>query len=126
MSDQETPLPKPEELLPLVPVKDRLPTLPPKLPPVPHGMIKFTVYRRWDRSGVSGKGLVVQGVIFADGQCAYQWMNGKNSKVEYREKFEEFELISLLGHPENYATVTYEDGTEKHYYPKDSPESRES
>lgn len=41
-------------------------------PPVPQGMRTFTVFRAGDESGVSGEGVVIQGVLFTNGRCVIQ------------------------------------------------------
>ena len=97
------------------PIEDLLPQTIPEQPPVPHGMKKFTVFRRFDESGVSGAGIVVQGCVWADGQCAYQWMNGKSPEVEFRQNFDKFLEIHIRSHPKNKTIITWEDGVQDLY-----------
>lgn len=33
----------------------------------------FELHRREDFTGVSGTGIVAEGVVFSDGRCAYRW-----------------------------------------------------
>lgn len=117
MSEPETP--ETVELTPLPPYEQLMQLfVPDEVPPVPHGMKKFIVYRRFDESGVSGTGVVVQGCTFADGQAAYQWMNGKSPELEYRQNFEKFLDIHIRSHPKNRTVIVWEDGT-KDYYGED-------
>lgn len=37
-------------------------------------MRRFELHRSEDVTGVSGTGVVVEGVEFADGRCAYRWL----------------------------------------------------
>ena len=48
-----------------------LDSLKPKPPPklAPRGIRTFTVCRNYDETGVSGEGVVIEGVIMATGQC---------------------------------------------------------
>jgi hypothetical protein len=41
----------------------------------PQGMRMFTVYRQVDSTGVSGVGTIAQGVLFATGDVAIQWLS---------------------------------------------------
>jgi hypothetical protein len=36
-------------------------------------MRRFQLHRDIDQSGISGTGVVVEGVQFSDGTCAYRW-----------------------------------------------------
>ena len=51
-------------------------TLKPKKPPrlAPEGIRTFTVARQYDESGVSGEGVVIEGVTLATGQCVVHWL----------------------------------------------------
>ena len=37
-------------------------------------MRRFELHREADVTGVSGTGVVVEGVEFTDGRCAYRWL----------------------------------------------------
>ena len=51
---------------------DLIPKPPPKL--APRGITSFTVYRQQDETGVSGEGVVIEGVVMATGQCVVHWL----------------------------------------------------
>lgn len=38
-------------------------------------MRRFELHRSADVTGVSGTGVVVEGVEFTDGRCAYRWLS---------------------------------------------------
>jgi hypothetical protein len=66
MSDEENKVS--EEELP----DDLIPKPPSKL--APRGITSFTVYRQADETGVSGEGVVIEGVKMATGQCVVHWL----------------------------------------------------
>lgn len=39
-------------------------------------MRRFELHRDQDVSGVSGLGVVAEGVQFTDGRCVYRWLSG--------------------------------------------------
>lgn len=41
----------------------------------PSGLRRFELHRYVDETGVSGTGVVAQGVVFADGRCALRWLS---------------------------------------------------
>lgn len=43
----------------------------------------FQLYRRQDETGVSGTGVVAEGVQFTDGTCAMRWRTGTSSTAVY-------------------------------------------
>ena len=52
----------------------------------------FDLYRKEDESGVSGTGLVAQGVVFDDGSCVLRWKTKRKSTAFY-STLEELEAI---------------------------------
>lgn len=46
-------------------------------------MNKFFLYRQEDVTGVSGTGVVAEGVIFTDGTCAMRWLSEFTSTAIY-------------------------------------------
>lgn len=46
-------------------------------------MRRFELHRDTDPSGVSGVGVVAQGVVFTDGVAAMRWLGGENSTVVF-------------------------------------------
>ena len=55
---------------------EQLESLKPSPPPslAPRGIRSFTVYRDADESGVSGSGVVIEGVKLASGQAIIHWL----------------------------------------------------
>ena len=46
-------------------------------------MRRFYLYRQKDISGVSGKGIVAEGIVFTDGTCAMRWLSDMASTALY-------------------------------------------
>jgi hypothetical protein len=100
-------------------IEDLLPKQIDTEPSVPLGMSKFTVYRRGDESGVSGTGMVIQGVLFADGKCVVQWLrNPDPGDVQVKTSFVKFLDVHVKSHPTNKTIITWEDGTQD-FYPEE-------
>ncbi len=60
--------------------------------PVESSMKTFKMQRIEDVSGVSGIGIVAEGVIFTNGKCVITWFGNISSVVVY-DSFEECEQI---------------------------------
>ena len=77
----------------------------------PQGMRTFTVVRRGDESGVSGTGVVIEGVIFATGTCVCHWLTPPPSgSVAIWSSFAEFVAIHIAPHPGNKTAIVFDDG----------------
>lgn len=61
-------------------------------PDAPNEPRTFVLYRMVDESGVSGTGIVAQGVRFADGSAALRWMTEHRSTAVY-DSIETLETI---------------------------------
>lgn len=55
----------------------------------------FNLVRSEDKSGISGTGVVAEGVEFSDGQCVMRWLTDKSSIAIYKNAER---LISIHGH----------------------------
>lgn len=55
-------------------------------------MRRFELHRDQDASGVSGTGVVAQGIQFDDGTCALRWLSQHRSTAMY-ESVRDIELI---------------------------------
>lgn len=55
----------------------------------------FNLVRATDVSGVSGTGVVAEGVQFSDGSCVMRWLSDKTSTAIYKDADR---LISIHGH----------------------------
>ena len=51
---------------------DLKPKSPPKL--APQGIRTFTVCRQQDETGVSGDGVIIEGILLGTGQCIVHWL----------------------------------------------------
>ena len=58
-------------------------------------MRHFHLVRDVDQSGVSGTGIVAEGVQFTNGKCALCWLTNKSSIAVY-DSFDD--LIAIHGH----------------------------
>ena len=104
------PTPTAEELRP----KDEF-----MIPRAPEGMKKFTMYRVEDETGVSGTGLVVQGVVFANGKAVIQWLAGPDpGDTQVKDDWDRFLNTHVKSHPTNRSIITWEDGTQDVYAPE--------
>lgn len=70
-------------------------------------MILFHLKRLEDDTGVSGTGIVAEGVIFSDGKCALSWLTEYKSIAIY-DSIEELEKI----HGHNGKTIILYDWME--------------
>ena len=86
-------------------------------PAVPQGMRKFTMYRQSDESGVSGSGMVIQGVIFANGRTVIQWLTDPDpGDTQVKQSWSKFLDVHVSSHPSNRTIITFEDG-EQLFFP---------
>jgi len=69
-------------------------------------MKRFMLNRLVDESGVSGTGIVAEGIRFSNGKCVLTWVVGVSSVVVY-DSMEE--LIAVHGHGGN-TVVEWIDG----------------
>ncbi len=82
----------------------------------PEGMRLFTLYRAGDESGVSGTGVVLEGVIFSAGACIIHWLTPPPmGSFNIFMSFDQFLDISVRSHPTNGSVITFGDGETIHY-----------
>lgn len=72
-------------------------------------MRTFTVERGNDESGISGTGVVMQGVEFDDGKVVIRWCTDPASVVHW-SSFADLWKICVEGHPTNNTVVKWSDG----------------
>lgn len=72
-------------------------------------MRTFTVERGHDESGVSGIGIVMEGVEFSDQRLVIRWVTIPCSVV-YWDCYPDFWRICIAGHPTNNTVVRWSDG----------------
>ena len=68
----------------------------------------FTIIREDDKSGVSGIGRVLNGVVFHDESCVICWCSEVSSIVNYNS-FADFERVHITSHPENKSQIIWGD-----------------
>jgi len=74
-------------------------------------MDTFEVHREQDQSGVSGTGVVIEGVMFSTGLCIIHWLTpAPRGSINIFESFEQFMAIHIAPHPTNRATIRFSSG----------------
>jgi hypothetical protein len=91
-------------------------------PKCPEGMRTFTVYRGNDETGVSGIGVIIQGVLFANGKCVIQWICEPDPGDTQIKDFERFLDTHIRSHPTNKTILTYDDGEQLKFDPVPTPD----
>jgi len=89
-----------------------LPKAPPKL--AARGIRTFTVARRADETGVSGTGVVIEGVTLATGQCIVHWLYPPpRGGIAIFDSMNDFIRVHIGPHPANKTIITYQDGEQQ-------------
>ena len=106
---------------------DLTPKPPPKL--APRGIRAFTVFRKSDETGVSGDGVVIEGVELATGQCIIHWLYPPpKGGVAIFESLDDFIKVHVGPHPANDTIITFQDGEQMKFgetsKEKEEPASR--
>lgn len=79
----------------------------------PEGMRRFTMRREHDASGVSGTGLVLEGVHFSTGVVVIHWLTPPpRGSISVFDSLEQFLTIHVRPHPDNHTVLVFEDGEE--------------
>ena len=92
--------------------------LKPKPPPkrAPRGIRSFTVWRQHDQTGVSGEGVIIEGVVLASGHCIIHWLfPPPRGGIAIFDSLEDFLKVHVKPYPENKTIITFEDGEQKEY-----------
>lgn len=77
----------------------------------PEGMRRFVMHRAQDVSGVSGTGLVLEGVLFSTGVVVVHWLTPPpRGSISVFDSLEQFLSIHVRPHPGNGSTIVFEDG----------------
>ena len=88
------------------------PAPPPKLSP--RGIRTFTVYRDDDETGISGTGVIIEGVKLASGQAVIHWLYPPpRGGIAIFDSMDDFIKVHILSHPTNKTIITYEDGEQE-------------
>lgn len=100
---------------------DLKPKPPSKL--APQGIRTFTVFRGHDETGVSGEGIVIEGVVLATGQCIVHWLYPPpRGGIAVFDSLEDFVKVHIRPHPTNKTIITYEDGEQITFKPSTEEE----
>ena len=77
----------------------------------PSGMRRFVMRRQHDVSGVSGVGLVLEGVLFSTGVVVVHWLTPPpRGSISVFDSLEQFLSIHVRPHPDNGTLLEFEDG----------------
>lgn len=66
----------------------------------------FAVVRNEDETGVSGTGVVIDGVVFPSGDCVTRW-RGATPCISVWSSFEAFKSVHIDPHPDNKTEVVW-------------------
>mgnify|MGYP003674640389 CR=1 FL=1 len=90
--------------------EDLIPKAPAKL--APQGIRTFTVFRKADETGVSGEGVVIEGVELASGHAIIHWLYPPpRGGIAIFDSMSDFVKVHIEPHPANQTIITYQDGT---------------
>ena len=93
---------------------DLKPKHPPKL--APQGIRTFTIFRGYDQTGVSGEGIVIEGVQLATGQAVVHWLYPPpRGSIAIFDSMTDFVKVHIQPHPGNKTIITYQDGQQDIY-----------
>ena len=85
----------------------------------PQGISTFTVCRLSDESGISGTGVVIEGIVLATGQCVVHWLYpAPKGSIAIFDSISDFISVHIKPHLGNETIITYEDG-EQHLFKSD-------
>ena len=77
----------------------------------PDGMRRFVMRRAFDVSGVSGTGIVLEGVLFSTGVVVVHWLTPPpRGSISVFDSFDQFLGIHVEPHPDNRTVLVFEDG----------------
>ena len=82
----------------------------------PEGIRTFTACRQNDETGISGEGVVIEGVTFATGHTVIHWLTpAPRGSIAFFDAFDDFIKIHVTSHPTNNTIITFEDGEQRLY-----------
>ena len=86
----------------------------PKL--APRVIEMFTVCRQHDETGVSGDGVIIEGVVLGTGQCIVHWLYPPpRGGIAIFDSMTDFVKVHIEPHPANKTIITYQDGEQEIY-----------
>jgi len=88
----------------------------PSIKLAPRGIDTFTVCRQSDESGISGTGVVIEGVEYATGQVVLHWLTPfPKGSIAIFESIEDFKRVHVNPHPTNKTIITWSDGRQDEF-----------
>lgn len=82
----------------------------------PRGIEAFTVCRQHDETGVSGEGVIIEGVVLGTGQCIVHWLYPPpRGGIAIFDSMTDFIKVHIEPHPANKTIITYQDGEQDIY-----------
>lgn len=82
----------------------------------PQGIRTFTVCRRSDETGISGDGVVIEGIELATGQAVLHWLWPRpRGSIAVFDSFSDFIKVHIAPHPKNGTIITFEDGEQQFF-----------
>jgi len=104
---------------------DLKPKPPSKL--APQGIKSFTVFRGHDETGVSGEGIVIEGVVLATGQCIVHWLYPPpRGGIAIFDSMPDFIKVHIKPHPTNKTIITFEDGEQQTFKAESDEEEKDA
>jgi hypothetical protein len=80
----------------------------------PRGIETFTVCRQTDESGISGTGVIIEGVEYATGQVVLHWLKpAPRGSIAIFESLGDFKSVHINPHPINKTIITWADGRQE-------------
>ena len=103
-------------------IKEEVSTEPEVLKPkrpttqAPQGIRTFTIARQHDETGVSGIGVVIEGVVLATGQAIIHWLTpAPRGALAIFDSMADFIKIHVKPHPGNASILTWDDGEQERF-----------
>ena len=91
----------------------------------PRGIRTFTMCRQNDETGISGTGVIVEGVLLATGQVILHWLSpSPRGSIAVFDSMNDFVSIHITSHLINGTIITFEDGEQITYHPDGTKENK--
>ena len=82
----------------------------------PQGIRTFTIARQYDETGISGIGVVIEGVVLATGQAIIHWLTpAPRGALAIFDSMDDFIKIHIKPHADNASILTWDDGEQEHF-----------
>ena len=111
--DKDSDNQEPKILIEDVEAEDLKPKPRPKL--APRGIETFTVCRQHDETGVSGEGVIIEGVVLVRAMYRALAVSSSSRWYSYFRLDDCFIKVHIEPHPGNKTLITYQDGEQEVY-----------